>query len=200
MVFQSETYSVLLVSASEAFSRSVSPLFPTSVFYPVTQVSDLREARRCSADLVVVNAPLPAGDALEYCKTLCSGSDSAILLLVPQAQSPGPLPRRKGTGSQDQNDARRLQYREQRGGKGKSAGNTFRKNSRSARGRLPHGQQKLRQNVPREQKKQPAGIPAGSLRSDPAGPFSFSLPHLSRSAPPYTRTACSRNIRAPRPP
>ena len=87
MVFQSETYSVLLVSASEAFSRSVSPLFPASVFYPVTQVSDLREARRCSADLVVVNAPLPAGDALEYCKTLCAGSDSAVLLLVPQAQT-----------------------------------------------------------------------------------------------------------------
>ena len=87
MVFQSETYSVLLVSASEAFSRSVTPLFPESVFYPVTEVSDLREARRCRADLVVVNAPLPSGDALEYCKTICAESDSAVLLLVPQAQA-----------------------------------------------------------------------------------------------------------------
>ncbi len=78
---------MLLVSASASFHRSLLPLLPASEYYPVTQVSDLREARRCSADLVIVNAPMPSGNVLEYCKTLCSGSDSAVLLIVPQAQT-----------------------------------------------------------------------------------------------------------------
>ena len=87
MIFQAETYSVLVVSASESFNRSVCTLLPSSTYYPVTQVSELRKARSLSADLVIVNAPLPAGDALEYCKSLCAESDSAVLLLVSQAQS-----------------------------------------------------------------------------------------------------------------
>lgn len=86
MVFQSRTYSVLLVSASESLNSSVLPLFPASVYYPVTTVADLRAARQCSADLVIVNAPLPAGDALKYSADLSNETDTAVLLLVPQDQ------------------------------------------------------------------------------------------------------------------
>ena len=65
MVFSDSTYSVLLVSASDAFNRSVLSLLPPSRFYPVAQVPDLRAARECApADLVIVNAPLPGGDSL----------------------------------------------------------------------------------------------------------------------------------------
>lgn len=85
MLYSDRTYSVLLVSASEAFNRSVYPLLPASRFYPVTQISDLRSARECTpSDLVIVNAPLPGGDSLSYCSALSESSDSAVLLLVPQ--------------------------------------------------------------------------------------------------------------------
>ena len=85
MVYSDNPYSVLLVSASEAFSRSVLPLLPASRFYPVTCVADLRAARDCApCDLVIVNSPLPGGDSLSYCAELSEASDAAVLLLVPQ--------------------------------------------------------------------------------------------------------------------
>ena len=71
MVFSDRTYSVLLLSASEVFNRAVLPLLPSSRFYPVTLVTDLRAAKDCApCDLVIVNAPLPGGDSLSYCSGL----------------------------------------------------------------------------------------------------------------------------------
>lgn len=86
MIFQSSTYSVLLLSASESFCRSVLPLLPSGEFDPVTPVADLHAARDCSADLVIVNAPLPSGDCLKYCAEVTAATDSAVLLLVPSDQ------------------------------------------------------------------------------------------------------------------
>ena len=87
MVFSDSTYSVLLVSASDAFNRSVLPLLPESRFFPVTQVPDLRSAKECvPVDLVIVNAPLPGGDSLSFCSNLSEASDTAVLLLVPKDQ------------------------------------------------------------------------------------------------------------------
>ena len=87
MVFSDRTYSVLLLSASEVSNRAVLPLLPSSRFYPVTLVTDLRAAKDCApCDLVIVNAPLPGGDSLSYCSGLSEASDSAILLLVPRDQ------------------------------------------------------------------------------------------------------------------
>ena len=64
MVFSDRTYSVLLLSASEVFNRAVLPLLPSSRFYPVTLVTDLRAAKDCApCDLVIVNAPLRAETA-----------------------------------------------------------------------------------------------------------------------------------------
>ncbi len=84
MVFHADTYSVLLVSASDAFFRTVASLLPSSDYGPVTQVSNLREAGRHSADLVIVNSPLPDVDGLDTCVRLCSETDSGVMLLVPQ--------------------------------------------------------------------------------------------------------------------
>ena len=67
MVFSDRTYSVLLLSASEVFNRAVLPLLPSSRFYPVTLVTDLRAAKA-------------------YCSGLSEASDRAILLLVPRDQ------------------------------------------------------------------------------------------------------------------
>ena len=64
MVFQSDPYSVLLVSASEKLNAAVLPLLPGTDFWPVTAVGSLSRAKRLLLqqryDLVIVNSPLPA--------------------------------------------------------------------------------------------------------------------------------------------
>lgn len=86
MVFQSDPYSVLLVSASEKLNTSVLPLFPGSDFWPVTVVDSLSRARRLllqqSYDLVVVNAPLPDGMGTDFAMKLCAETDAAVALLI----------------------------------------------------------------------------------------------------------------------
>ena len=86
MVFQSDPYSVLLVSASEKLNTSVLPLFPGSDFWPVTVVDSLSRARRLllqqSYDLVVVNAPLPDGMGTDLAMKLCAETDAAVALLI----------------------------------------------------------------------------------------------------------------------
>ena len=46
MAFQSDPYSVLLVSASEKLNTAVLPLLPGSDFWPVTAVGSLSRAKR----------------------------------------------------------------------------------------------------------------------------------------------------------
>ena len=62
MVFQERTYSVLVVSASAAFDRTVSDLLPRNDFFPVNMVKSCGEARRAlldkEYDIVLINAPL----------------------------------------------------------------------------------------------------------------------------------------------
>lgn len=86
MVFQSNPYSVLLVSASEKLNTAVLPLFPGSDFWPVTVVGSLSRARRLlleqSYDLVVVSAPLPDGMGTDLAMKLCSETDAAVALLI----------------------------------------------------------------------------------------------------------------------
>ena len=61
MVFQDRTYSVLVVSASAAFDRTVSDLLPRNDFWPVNMVKSCGEARRAlfdkAYDIVLINAP-----------------------------------------------------------------------------------------------------------------------------------------------
>ena len=57
-----QSYSVLLVSASAKFMDSVLPLLPERSFSPITKAPDVSSARRCllerSYDLLIINAPL----------------------------------------------------------------------------------------------------------------------------------------------
>ena len=86
MVFQSDPYSVLLVSASEKLNAAVLPLLPGSDFWPVTVVGSLSRAKRLQVqqryDLVIVNAPLPDGMGTDFAMKLCSETDAAIALLI----------------------------------------------------------------------------------------------------------------------
>lgn len=86
MVFQSNPYSVLLVSSSEKLNMSILPLFPGSDFWPVTVVGSLSRAERLllqqSYDLVLVNAPLPDGMGTDFAMKLCAETAAAAALLV----------------------------------------------------------------------------------------------------------------------
>lgn len=86
MVFQSDPYSVLLVSASEKLNTAVLPLLPGSDFWPVTAASSLSRAKRLlvqqSYDIVIVNAPLPDGMGTDFAMKLCGETDAAIALLI----------------------------------------------------------------------------------------------------------------------
>jgi response regulator NasT len=86
VAFQSDPYSVLLVSASEKLNTAVLPLLPGSDFWPVTAVSSLSRAKRLlvqqSYDIVIVNAPLPDGMGTDFAMKLCGETDAAIALLI----------------------------------------------------------------------------------------------------------------------
>lgn len=86
MVFQSDPYSLLLVSASEKLNTAVLPLLPGSDFWPVTAVGSMSRAKRLlleqSFDIVIVNAPLPDGMGTDFAMKLCGETDSAIALLI----------------------------------------------------------------------------------------------------------------------
>ncbi len=86
MVFQTDTYSVLLVSASQKFNTAMLPLLPGTDFHPVITVGSVSEARRRmierSFDLVIVNAPLPDDLGLRLATDACADSEAGVLLLV----------------------------------------------------------------------------------------------------------------------
>ena len=90
MVFPSVTYSVLLVSATDAFCDAVSALLPPAEFFPITRAIDLREAKASIArqdyDLILVNSPLSDGSGLSFCRKLCAETDAGILYLVRREQ------------------------------------------------------------------------------------------------------------------
>ncbi len=86
MVFQSDTYSVLLVSASEKLNTAVAELLPPTDFFPITVAGSLSQARRLTLetafDLILVNSPLPDGSGAEFCLDVCAKSASGVLLMV----------------------------------------------------------------------------------------------------------------------
>ena len=86
MVFQSSTYSVLLVSASDKFNTAMQSLLPPTDYWPVTVVRNLGEARRRTLeseyDLILINAPLPDGSGEQFAMDVCADGESGVLLLV----------------------------------------------------------------------------------------------------------------------
>ena len=86
MVFQSGTYSVLLVSASEKINTAVSSLLPPTDYWPLTVAGSVSEARRrmleSEYDLIVINSPLPDGSGQQFAMDACADSESGVLLVV----------------------------------------------------------------------------------------------------------------------
>lgn len=81
-----QSYSVLLVSASAKFMDSVLPLLPERSFSPITKAPDVSSARRCllerSYDLLIINAPLPDEFGTNFALDICQSTQTGVLLLV----------------------------------------------------------------------------------------------------------------------
>lgn len=86
MIFREDTYSVLLVSASEKFNTVTASLLPGSEFWPITVAKSAGEAQRrlleARFDIVLVNTPLPDELGTVLAEDACANSQAAVLLLV----------------------------------------------------------------------------------------------------------------------
>ena len=86
MNFQERIYSVLVVSASEAFFAALSPLLPASRYQPVVTVSNISAAKRALAersyDFVIVNSPLPDNPGVRFAADACTARGTVSLLFA----------------------------------------------------------------------------------------------------------------------
>lgn len=86
MSLKMRTYSVLIVSAAEAFNQSLSSLLPAGAYSPAHIVSDISSAKRAFAerdyDFVLINAPLPDDPGMRFAVDVCSGKATAVLVLI----------------------------------------------------------------------------------------------------------------------
>ena len=90
MLFNAQTYSVLVVSSQQKFNDALSSMLPPSEYYPVCFTSNIASARRQllsrGYDLVIVNAPLPDEFGTQLALELSETSGAGVLLLVKAEQ------------------------------------------------------------------------------------------------------------------
>lgn len=86
MEYAERRYSVLIVSSSEKFNRSLLSLLPEDRFYPVSVSPDDSAARRvlaeCRFDIVMINTPLPDDFGTHLALDACEGSGAGVMLFV----------------------------------------------------------------------------------------------------------------------
>lgn len=86
MSLQEKVYSVLVVSASDAFNASLEVLLPESKFDPIRIETSINAAKRALADrsydFVVINSPLPDDTGIRFAMELSGGVTTVSLLMV----------------------------------------------------------------------------------------------------------------------
>ncbi len=86
MSLEERVYSVLVVSASEAFNASLQTVLPESKFSPIRVENGISAAKRTllerSFDFVVVNSPLPDDIGTRFSIDVCSEKGGIVLLMV----------------------------------------------------------------------------------------------------------------------
>lgn len=86
MVFCTNAYSVLVVSATEKFQETMSLLLPSSDYYPVRYACSIAAARRAyleqSYDFVIINAPLPDDIGIRFATQVSAGNGTVALMLM----------------------------------------------------------------------------------------------------------------------
>ncbi len=90
MVFDSDTYGVLIVSSSEKSAAFIRGLLSPNRFYPVVTADSSGQARRYLAssgfDIIIVNTPLNDEVGIELADQAAQDTGAAIMLLVGSAQ------------------------------------------------------------------------------------------------------------------
>ena len=86
MSLQEQVYSVLIVSASDVFNSSLTPLLPESRFNPIRIETSVNAARRALSDrnydFVIINSPLPDDSGVRFAIDLSGLKTSVALLMV----------------------------------------------------------------------------------------------------------------------
>ena len=81
-----QSYSLLIVSASEKSKQTLLGVFTKPVFSPVNTVSNINAAKRAmieqSFDVVVINSPLPDGTGIHFAVDTAESGNSVTLLLA----------------------------------------------------------------------------------------------------------------------
>lgn len=89
MSLQEQIYSILIVSASDAFNQAIIPLLPDSKFDPIRIETSVNAAKRAMADrafdFIVINAPLPDDAGVRFAMEL-SGVKTAVALLMVRSE------------------------------------------------------------------------------------------------------------------
>ncbi|MBQ8893256.1 MAG: ANTAR domain-containing protein [Clostridia bacterium] len=86
MSLKQRVYSVLVVSAAEAFTSAFCELLPESKYYPVRISPSISAAKRAMAereyDYAIINAPLPDDIGIRFAIDTCNSRNTVVLLLV----------------------------------------------------------------------------------------------------------------------
>lgn len=86
MVFDAQSYSVLVVSNQHRFNDAMAPMLPPSEYYPVCYCASIAAARRellsRSYDFVIINAPLPDDPGTRFAIDAAKRTDTVVLLLL----------------------------------------------------------------------------------------------------------------------
>lgn len=86
MNLQEQVYSVLVVSASDTFNASLTPLLPESKFDPIRTETSVNAARRALSDrnydFIIINSPLPDDSGIRFAIDLSGLKTSVALLMV----------------------------------------------------------------------------------------------------------------------
>ena len=86
MSLKEQGYSVLVVSASEAFNSAVSALLPEAKYSPIQFAASVSAAKRAFAehafDFVIINAPLPDDMGSLFAIDACNAKETVVLLMV----------------------------------------------------------------------------------------------------------------------
>lgn len=81
-----QTYSVLVVSASEKLNQALPEFFSVSTFSPVNVVTNVSAAKRAVAeidfDFIVVNSPLPDDAGIRFSIDTSDSSNSVVLFIA----------------------------------------------------------------------------------------------------------------------
>lgn len=87
MVFQEQTYSVLIVSSAGKVNEAIAQMLPVTDYHPVCFAGNVAAARRellgRAFDFVIINAPLPDDVGTRLAIDAVSGTSTVVLLLAP---------------------------------------------------------------------------------------------------------------------